>query len=437
MKNLILLGVLCISSFCIAQSPQQFTYQSVIRNASGNLVLNSTIGIRISIRQASASGTIVFQEEHTPTTNSNGLASLEIGAGTLVTGSFSTIDWGSGPYFLETEVDPLGGTSYTINGTSQLLSVPYSLYASKADSVANDQINDADADPANELQDLSLSGTNLSISSGNSVDLSAIQDGTGSDDQTLSLSGTDLSIESGNTVDLSGLQDGVNDADADPMNELQDLSLSGTNLSISSGNSVDLSAIQDGTGSDDQTLSLSGTDLSIESGNTVDLSGLQDGVNDADSDPTNELQAVSFSNDTLYLSDGGQVYLGAYGIDLVNDADNDPNNEIELPATANPGDLLEFDGTSWVAAAPAGSNGPGAVMYIYNGQTCPSGWTTQQVNVAIFGGVAVDACWTDTPCVVMYIYDGQTCPTGWTLQPIGAAVVNGSTLPVDACFKCY
>ena len=368
MKNLILLGVLCISSFCIAQSPQQFTYQSVIRNASGNLVLNSTIGIRISIRQASASGTIVFQEEHTPTTNSNGLATLEIGSGTLVTGNFSTIDWGSGPYFLETEVDPLGGTSYTINGTSQLLSVPYSLYASKADSVANDQINDADADPANELQDLSLSGTNLSISSGNSVDLSAIQDGTGSDDQTLSLSGTDLSIESGNTVDLSGLQDGVNDAD---------------------------------------------------------------------SDPTNELQAVSFSNDTLYLSDGGQVYLGAYGIDLVNDADNDPNNEIELPATANPGDLLEFDGTSWVAAAPAGSNGPGAVMYIYNGQTCPSGWTTQQVNVAIFGGVAVDACWTDTPCVVMYIYDGQTCPTGWTLQPIGAAVVNGSTLPVDACFKCY
>ena len=63
MKNLILLGVLCISSFCIAQSPQQFTYQSVIRNASGNLVLNSTIGIRISIRQASASGTIVFQDE--------------------------------------------------------------------------------------------------------------------------------------------------------------------------------------------------------------------------------------------------------------------------------------------------------------------------------------------------------------------------------------
>ena len=86
---------------------------------------------------------------------------------------------------------------------------------------------------------------------------------------------------------------------------------------------------------------------------------------------------------------------------------------------------------------PAGSGSAGSsVLYIYDGQTCPSGWTKQEINVAIFGGVAVDACWTNTPCQIMYIYDGQTCPVGWTLQNIGAAVINNTTTPVDACFIC-
>ena len=123
--------------------------------------------------------------------------------------------------------------------------------------------------------------------------------------------------------------------------------------------------------------------------------------------------------------------------DGVDDADSDPTNEIELPTNANVGDILEFDGNTWVSAAPAiGGVGPGAVMYIYNGQICPSGWSTQQINVAIFGGVPVDACYTNNPCVVMYIYDGQSCPSGWTHQSIGAAVINNTTTPVDACYKC-
>ena len=76
-------------------------------------------------------------------------------------------------------------------------------------------------------------------------------------------------------------------------------------------------------------------------------------------------------------------------------------------------------------------------MYIYDGQTCPAGWNTQQIGVGVFGGAPVDACWTDLPCTVMYIYDGQTCPAGWSTQSIGVAIINGSTTPVDACFKCY
>ena len=138
----------------------------------------------------------------------------------------------------------------------------------------------------------------------------------------------------------------------------------------------------------------------------------------------------------MYLSNGGQIFLGAYAIDLIDDADNDPTNEIELPLNANAGDLLEFNGSNWVAFTPTASSSPGALMYIYNGQSCPTGWNTQQINVAIFGGAPVDACYTDSPCLVMYIYDGQTCPAGWTNWPIGVSILNGTNVPMDACFKC-
>jgi hypothetical protein len=88
--------------------------------------------MRISILQGSATGTAVYVETQTPTTNANGLATIEIGGGTPVTGTFSAINWASGIYFIKTETDPIGGTSYTITGTSQILSVPYALYSKTA-----------------------------------------------------------------------------------------------------------------------------------------------------------------------------------------------------------------------------------------------------------------------------------------------------------------
>jgi len=115
-----------------AQSPQRLSYQAVIRNAGNTLITNQTIRMRISILKGSASGTSVYVETHTPQTNANGLAVIEIGGGTVVSGDFSSIDWSAGSYFLKTETDPAGGTSYTITGTSQLLSVPYALYAGKS-----------------------------------------------------------------------------------------------------------------------------------------------------------------------------------------------------------------------------------------------------------------------------------------------------------------
>lgn len=140
MKKLFTLLVIVLFSVSVsvsvfAQVPQKMSYQSVIRNSLSQLVTSHAVGMRISILQGSASGTAVYTETQTPTTNANGLASLEIGGGTPVTGTFASIDWSAGTYFIRTETDPAGGTSYTIISTSQLLSVPYALHAKTAEFV--------------------------------------------------------------------------------------------------------------------------------------------------------------------------------------------------------------------------------------------------------------------------------------------------------------
>ena len=121
--------LLFCSVIIFAQVPQRMNYQSVIRDATGNLVANTNVGIKISILENSISGTAVYSETHTAATNDNGLVTLEIGGGNVVLGNFSTISWGNGSHFIKTEIDPTGGTNYTITGSSQLLSVPYALYA--------------------------------------------------------------------------------------------------------------------------------------------------------------------------------------------------------------------------------------------------------------------------------------------------------------------
>jgi hypothetical protein len=130
MKKTTLIALLfCSFTLLFAQVPQKMSYQSVIRKTDGSLVVNTSVGIKISILQGSASGTAVYAETQTTTTNANGLATLAIGGGTPVTGTFAGINWASGTYFIKTETDPLGGSNYTISGTSQLLSVPYALYS--------------------------------------------------------------------------------------------------------------------------------------------------------------------------------------------------------------------------------------------------------------------------------------------------------------------
>jgi len=132
MKKLLLLliGIIaCISLF--AQVPNAFKYQAVARDASGELIVNQSVGLQISLLQGSSTGPAIYTETHVDTSNNYGLINLEIGNGTS-TDDFSAIDWSNGPYFLQIEIDLSGGIDYQLIGTSQLLSMPYALHAKAA-----------------------------------------------------------------------------------------------------------------------------------------------------------------------------------------------------------------------------------------------------------------------------------------------------------------
>ena len=130
MKKIIFISVLSLFAYTLmAQTPQAIKYQTVVRGSTGEILPNQYIGLQISIHEGSTSGTIVYQEIHYVTTNQFGLANLEIGTETPVIGTFPSIDWQTGLKFLEIELDPTGSSGFTSMGTTQLVSVPYALYA--------------------------------------------------------------------------------------------------------------------------------------------------------------------------------------------------------------------------------------------------------------------------------------------------------------------
>lgn len=130
MKKLFLWSAfLLISLHAIAQVPQAFNYQGIARDGSGAPLLNTNIALRISILKGNLPGTLVYKENHNTQTNKLGIFSLEIGHGSSRIGVFEDIDWGTGDHYIRIEMDPAGGTNFTLLGESQLLSVPYALYA--------------------------------------------------------------------------------------------------------------------------------------------------------------------------------------------------------------------------------------------------------------------------------------------------------------------
>lgn len=112
--------------------PQTMSYQAIIRNGNQGLVTNGNITVRISIIKGSEFGSPAYVETHSARTNANGLVTLQIGGGSALFGSFASIDWSSGPYFLRSETDPLGGTEYGITSVSPILTIPYAMHALRA-----------------------------------------------------------------------------------------------------------------------------------------------------------------------------------------------------------------------------------------------------------------------------------------------------------------
>ena len=120
---------LSIINSASAQAPQSIPYQAVARDVNSNVIPNQNISLRFTIHSGSATGTVVYQETQSATTNALGLFEVNIGQGTVVSGTFANISWGSASMFTQVEMDATGGTNYITMGTSQMLSVPYSLYA--------------------------------------------------------------------------------------------------------------------------------------------------------------------------------------------------------------------------------------------------------------------------------------------------------------------
>ena len=323
MKNkfCLIISALFIGLSTFAQVPQSFKYQAVVRGNTGNVLVNQLVSFQLSILKDNPNGVIVYSERQNLSTNSYGIVNINVGNGTIISGDFTTIAWGDFSHFIKVEFDAAGGNNFQFMGTSQILSVPYALYAESAGSAANDN----DTNPTNEIQSLSLNNNTLSLTNGGQVTLDSYLDNT--DNQSLALNNEQLSISNGNTVSLTSLMDNTDN---------QTLTFTNNQLSISNGNNVSLAPLIDNT--DSQTLSLTGNNLlTISGGNSIQLSS---GLSDADADPTNELQALSLLNNTISISDGNSIT-------LLQDNDTSSTNEIQtLSLNSN---TLSISGSNSIA----------------------------------------------------------------------------------------
>jgi hypothetical protein len=231
-KSIAIMKKLCFFLFVIsflptlsAQAPSQFRYQAVARDAGGT-VITGNIDIRFSLLEDDASGVARYQEKHTAATNAQGVFELTVGKGSVISGDLETVDWAHHQYWLKVEMKAPGASDFTAMGSSQLLSVPYAMFAKESGdhlvqgpgiSINNGVIsNTGDLSDNNELQTLSVNGNQLNISNGNTVTLP-----------------TGTTYTEGAGIEFNG--NSISALDISPTNEIQTLSLNGQQLSLSNG----------------------------------------------------------------------------------------------------------------------------------------------------------------------------------------------------------
>lgn len=292
--------VLLLSCFTLwgQNVPLGIFYQAVARDNVGRELANKEINVKFSIISGNPLGTVVYQELHEKVITSKfGIFSLILGHGTVTGGTYSDlsqIQWGQALHYLKVEVK--FDNDFIDMGTMQFLSVPYALYAQKslepgpAGPKGDPGPKGESGDPASDNQTLSFDQSNISISNGNSVPLTSLL-------QTLTITskpeGNYLGISRGNSVLLSSVE-----ADGDPTNEIQDLVINSDVLKITrnpSATSWSLAKYLQGLTWNPATRKLGITDNAT----VIDLSELK---NDADADPTNELQSLTYDKNTGDLS---------------------------------------------------------------------------------------------------------------------------------------
>ena len=354
--------------FAIAQAPQKINFQSILRNSSGEVIGNSSVSLKISILSGSINGSSVYSETHAKTTDASGLISLQIGNGTVVSGIFANIDWGGISHFIKLEADFSGGSNYVVLGTQELMSVPYALYASKTDTSALN-LTSRLATKLNATDTVSLSNR-----------INAYNANSGSFDTSL-LNLTSRFSTKLNITDTASLSNRI------------DLKLTKTDTA-SLSNRIDLKLTKTDTASLSNRI-----DLKLTKTDTASLS--------------NRIDLKLTKTDTSSLSNRIDLKLTKTDTTSLSNRIDAKLNRSDFPSGTNTGNILYWNGTSWVNLAPGAE---GQVLKMSSGIPVWGSVTTS----AVLAGTA-----SSTPTLTV-----NTALTNITHATLGATGIGtASSLP--------
>jgi len=324
--------------------PELFNYQGIARDGLGNELVNQAISLKISIREGDTTGTVLYQETHGVSTNQFGLFTLQIGGGTVISGTFSSISWGSNSHYVQVEMDATGGTSYMAMGTQQLFSVPYALYA-KTSGTPGVTGATGSTGATGPTGDTGLTGATGATGPTGDTGLTGATGATGPTGDTGLTGATGATGPTGDTG-LTGATGATGPTG--------DTGLTGATGATGPTGADGATGPQGPDASDDQSLSVTIDSLLIDNGNGVALADLQDGVEDADADSTNELiiSAVLVGNNLEITDAGGNqiVDLSEFSSHWDRDTSSGAIHPVLLTdkvgiGTANPNYILDVNDT--------------------------------------------------------------------------------------------